>query len=157
VEEVKIRNMIHVRVHVMGCWEGGHMTNFLKWSKVTFVALHCSFQDQFELCSKVLLLWRYEVKDFQKHHIFFCFFLHFSQWKQHQITWFHHIWKAKGRGYNFRAVSKNHPTTQIALMIQRGHGWWWELMGWWDRITLHCWVSQCESSYEGKRRVGRRH
>jgi len=25
--------MIHVRVHVMGCREGGHMTNFLKWSK----------------------------------------------------------------------------------------------------------------------------
>jgi len=35
-------------------------------------------------------------------------------------------------------------------MIQRGHGWWWELMGWWDRITLHCWVSRCESSYQGK-------
>ena len=91
--------MIHVRVHVMGCWEGGHMTNFLKWSKTKFVALHCSFQDQLELCSKLLPLWRYKVKDFQKCCIFFCF-LHFSQWKQHQITWFHHIWKAKGRGYN---------------------------------------------------------
>jgi len=25
VEEAKIRIMIQVRVHVMGCWEGGHM------------------------------------------------------------------------------------------------------------------------------------
>ena len=28
------------------------------------VALHCSFLNLFELCSKVLPLWRYEVKDF---------------------------------------------------------------------------------------------
>jgi len=57
------------------------------------VALHCSFQNQLELCSKVLPSWRYKVKDFQKCCNFFGF-LHFSQWKQHQITSFHHIWKA---------------------------------------------------------------
>jgi len=67
-------------------------------------------------------------------------------------TWQSHLWPQW-----CRAVSKNHPTTQRAPMIQRGHGWWWELMGRWDRITLHCWVSRCESSYEGKRRVGQRH
>ena len=49
-----------------------------------------------------------------------------------------------------RAVSRNHPTTLRAPMMQRHHGWWWELMGQWDRITLHCWVSWCESSYQGK-------
>ena len=49
VEEAEIRMMIHVRVHVMGCWEGGHMTNFLKWSETKVVALHCSFQNQLEL------------------------------------------------------------------------------------------------------------
>jgi len=42
------------------------------------VALHCSFQNQLELCSEVLLLWRYEVKDFQKCHIFILFFAFFS-------------------------------------------------------------------------------
>jgi len=67
--------------------------------KMNVVVLHCSFQNLFELCSKVFLLWRYEVKDFQKHCVFFCF-LHFSWWKQQPITWFHHIWKAKRRGYN---------------------------------------------------------
>jgi hypothetical protein len=30
------------------------------------VALNYSFQNQLEFCSKVLLLWRYERKDFQK-------------------------------------------------------------------------------------------
>ena len=33
-EESKIRMMIYVRGHLM---EGGHMTNFLKWSIVNFV------------------------------------------------------------------------------------------------------------------------
>jgi hypothetical protein len=55
----------------MGCWEGGHMTNCLKWKKTKVIALDCSFRDQLELCSKVLLLWRYEVKDFQKCPVFF--------------------------------------------------------------------------------------
>jgi len=50
----------------MGCQQGGHMTNFQNSKKTKVVALHCSFQNLFELCSKVLLLWRYEVKDFQK-------------------------------------------------------------------------------------------
>jgi len=91
VEEAKIRMMIHVRVHVMRCWEGGHMTNFLKCSKAKFVALHCSFQNQLELCSKVLLLWRYEIKDFQKCCVFvfvFCIFLNENNTKSHDFTTF---------------------------------------------------------------------
>ena len=43
-------------IYPMGCWKGDHMTNFLKWSKMKVVALHCSFQNLFELCSEVLLL-----------------------------------------------------------------------------------------------------
>ena len=77
VEETKTKVMIDVRVHLMGYWEGGHMTNFPKWSKTKVVALHCSFQNLFESCSKVLLLWRYEVEHFEKCRVFFCF-LHFS-------------------------------------------------------------------------------
>jgi len=83
-----------------GLLGGWSHDQFPKMVKMKFVGLHCSFHDQLELCSKVLLLWRYEVKDFQKCCLFFCF-LHFSQWKQHQITWFYHIWKAKERGYNY--------------------------------------------------------
>jgi hypothetical protein len=50
------------------------MTNCLKWKKKTkVIALDCSFRDQLKLCSKVLLLWRYEVKDFQKCPIFYLF------------------------------------------------------------------------------------
>ena len=82
VGEMKIRMMIHVRVHVMVAGVCNHMTNFLKWSKPKVVALNCSFQNLFESCSKVLLLWIYEVKDFEKCHFFFLFFffcfLHFS-------------------------------------------------------------------------------
>ena len=58
----------------MGQQEGGHMTNCQKWYKTKVVALHCNFQNLFKLCSKVLLLWRYEVKDFEKHRFFFFFF-----------------------------------------------------------------------------------
>jgi hypothetical protein len=57
-----------------GSLEGGHMANYLKCSKKTKVIdLDCSFQNLFELCSKVLLLWRYEVKDFSEHCVFLCF------------------------------------------------------------------------------------
>jgi len=42
------------------------------------VALNYSFENQLELCSKVLPLSRYEVKDFQKCYIFFLFFVFFS-------------------------------------------------------------------------------
>ena len=73
--------------------------------KTKIVALHCSFPNLVELCSEVLPLWRYEVKDFEKRHVVFGF-LHFSPWKQHQIRWFHHIWKAKRRGYNYAIVGK---------------------------------------------------
>ena len=72
--------ILPVRVHPLGHWEGGHMTNYQKWLKKTkIVALHCSFPNLFELCSEVLPLWRYEVKDFEKHRVFFfvfCIFLH---------------------------------------------------------------------------------
>ena len=33
----------HVRVCWVGCFDKGHMTNYQKWSKIKFVALHCSF------------------------------------------------------------------------------------------------------------------
>ena len=59
-------------------WDVGHMTNYQKWSKTKVVALHCSFKNQLEFCHKVLPLWRYEVKDFQKCCIFFGI-LRFSQ------------------------------------------------------------------------------
>ena len=45
--------------------------------KTKVVALHCSFQNLFELCSKVLLLWRYEVKVFKSTAFFFVFFAFF--------------------------------------------------------------------------------
>jgi len=49
-----------------------------KWQRTKVVALYCSFQNQLELCSKVLPLLRYELEDFQKCHVFFCFFVFFS-------------------------------------------------------------------------------
>ena len=57
---------------------------------MNLVVLHCSFWNQFELCSKVLPLWRYEVKDFQKHCFFFvfCIFLNENNTKQHNLTIF---------------------------------------------------------------------
>jgi hypothetical protein len=61
-----------------GILDNGHMTNYQKWTKMKVVALNYSFQNQLEFCSKVLLLWRYERKDFQKRPVFY-FILHFSQ------------------------------------------------------------------------------
>ena len=57
------------------------------------VALYCSFPNLVELYSKVLLLLRYDVKDFEKHRIFFfcfffCIFLHENKTKQHSFTTF---------------------------------------------------------------------
>ena len=40
--------------------------------------LYCSFPNLVELCSKVLLLLRYDVNDFEKCHVFFLFFAFFS-------------------------------------------------------------------------------
>ena len=70
---------------LMGCWDVGHMTNYQKWSKNE----SCSFLNLVELGSEVLLLWRYDVKDFWA----LCFFWLFAffPWKQNQTTWFHHI------------------------------------------------------------------
>jgi hypothetical protein len=42
------------------------------------VVLHCTFKNQFELCPKVLALWRYEVKDFCECLVFLFFFAFFS-------------------------------------------------------------------------------
>jgi hypothetical protein len=61
----------------MGYLDNGHMTNYQKWTKTKVVALNYSFQNQLEFCPKVLPLWRYEVKDFQKRPVFF-FFAFFS-------------------------------------------------------------------------------
>ena len=33
VKKNKMRMILPVRVHLMGCWDGGHMTNSQKWSK----------------------------------------------------------------------------------------------------------------------------
>ena len=55
------------------------------------VALHSSFQNQLEFCSKVLPLLRYEVKDFQKCCVvffIFCVFLKENNTKQHDFNIF---------------------------------------------------------------------
>jgi hypothetical protein len=67
------------------------MTNCLKWKKKTkIITLDCSFQDQLKLCFKVLLLWRYEVKDFQKCPVFylFCVVVHENNTKYHDFNTF---------------------------------------------------------------------
>ena len=59
--------------------------------KMKVVALYCSFPNLVELCSKVLLLLRYDVKDFEKCRIFFlffCIFLHENKTKQDNFTTF---------------------------------------------------------------------
>ena len=57
------------------------MTNYQKWSKTKVVALHCSFPNLVELCSEVLPLWRYDVKDFEKCCVFFFVFFAFFSMK----------------------------------------------------------------------------
>jgi hypothetical protein len=74
----KITMIIPVRVHPMQHQNNGHMTNYQKWSKIKVVALHCSFQNQLEFCSKVLLLLRYEVINLSGALHFFLFFVFFS-------------------------------------------------------------------------------
>jgi len=53
-------------------WSHDQFPKMVKKTKV--VSLDYSFWNLFELYPKVLLLWRYEVKDLQKHCIFFCEF-----------------------------------------------------------------------------------
>ena len=89
----KINIILLVRIHLMGCWDGGHMTNHQKWSKTKAVALHCSFLNLVELCSEVLPLRRYDVKDFEKCCVFFVFFffrifLHENKTKQYNFITF---------------------------------------------------------------------
>jgi hypothetical protein len=70
----KITMIIPVNVHPMQHQNNGHMANYQKWSKMKVVSLHCNFQNQLEVCSKVLLLLRYEVINLSVHHFFFsCF------------------------------------------------------------------------------------
>ena len=66
---------------------------------------HCSFQNLFELCPKVLLSWRYDGKDFSYHQLF-CFFLCFPPWKQLQPTCFQHTEESKRRGYDYCIMKK---------------------------------------------------
>ena len=55
--------------------------------KTKVVALHCSFLNQFELCSKVLRLWRYDISDFPQCSLFvFCIFLNENNIKWHNIN-----------------------------------------------------------------------
>ena len=59
--------------------------------KTKVVVPCCSFLNLFELCSEVLLLWRYDVKDFES--ATFCFFLFFvflheNKTKQHNFETF---------------------------------------------------------------------
>jgi hypothetical protein len=53
---------------ILGQWSHDQLP---KMDKMKVVALNYSFQNQLEFCSKVLLLWRYERKDFQKRPVFF--------------------------------------------------------------------------------------
>ena len=84
VKKKKIMMIILVRLQPIGKWEGGHMTKFYKKIKIKVVALNCSFQNLFKLCSKVHLLWRH-VKDFSEHHFYFFIFLNFSIKPNHII------------------------------------------------------------------------
>jgi hypothetical protein len=45
VKKNKIRMIIPARVHSMGYWDNGHMTNCQKWSKTKVVALNCGFSE----------------------------------------------------------------------------------------------------------------
>ena len=94
-------------LHLLGAW--CIIRRVVTWpnsknrKKKKVVALYCSFPNLFELCSKVLLLGEYEVKDSSHCWLFFCF-LCFSPWKQLQTKWFQHIEKAKRRGYNHHTM-----------------------------------------------------
>ena len=77
----------------LGGWSHDQFPKMVKKTKV--VALHCSFQNLFESCSKVLLLWRYEVEHFEKHCVFFvfCNFLHENNTKSHDFNTFGNLWE----------------------------------------------------------------
>ena len=45
-KKYNIMMILCVRVHAMGCWEVGHMTNFQKQNKTDITALQCSFLNQ---------------------------------------------------------------------------------------------------------------
>ena len=73
------------------CWVTGRVVTWpitKNGEKQNVVALHCSFPNQFELYSKMLPLWRYEVKHFSQHCIFLvlCVFLHENNIKQHNFN-----------------------------------------------------------------------
>jgi hypothetical protein len=79
VKKNEIRMMKPVRVHQMGYWDNGHMTNYQKWTKAKVVALNYSFQNQLKFCSEVLPLWRYEVKYFQNHPVLYIFYVFLNE------------------------------------------------------------------------------
>ena len=59
----------------LGGWSHDQLPKMVR--KTNIVALHCSFLNLVKLCSEVLL-WRYEVKEFEKCcDFFFVFFLFF--------------------------------------------------------------------------------
>ena len=101
-------------------WDDGHMTTTKIAQKIKVVALCCTFQNLFELCFEVLPWWRYDVKDFEKHcvffFLFFCIFFHENQTKQHDFTTFRKLeeratiivswekWLKKGRCMPYSAL-----------------------------------------------------
>ena len=78
-----------------------------QFPKTKVVALHCSFWNQFESCSKVLPLWRYDVKAFSECCVFFfcflflfffvfcffCIFLYENNTKSHDFNTFGNLWE----------------------------------------------------------------
>ena len=69
-------------LHLLGAWciirRAVTWPNSKNRKKKKVVALYCSFPNLFELCSKVLLLGEYEVKDSSHCWLFFLFFVFFS-------------------------------------------------------------------------------
>ena len=64
-----------------------------RWNSWGRVKTSCSFLNQFELCSKVLPLWRSEVKYFSHHWLFWtlCIFLHENNTKQDDLNIFRKV------------------------------------------------------------------
>ena len=75
----------------LGGWSHDQLPKMVR--KTNIVALHCSFLNLVKLCSEVLL-WRYEVKEFEKCCDFFfvfflfCIFSHENETKSHDFNSF---------------------------------------------------------------------
>ena len=94
----------------LGGWSHDQFPKMVKKTKV--VALHCSFQNLFESCSKVLLLWRYKVEHFEKRCVFFLFFAFFSMktTPNHMISTHLGIYE---KGLQLLCRGKNHPKRKV--------------------------------------------